>query len=325
MTATDRVAPGSSADAGSHQPDPQDPADVVRPGTRVLLRVFVGLTSLAVVQLLFRPGQTAEAFAWHIHSEVTAAFIGAAYAAGTVLSVVALRQRSWSRVRIPVLTVTVFTWLTLVATVLHTHRLHLTDGDALARGAAWLWLAVYLVIPFACLAVVCAQGWRRPAAVARRRNLPLWLSALLAVQGAALAAAGAVLFAGGLAVHHTAEPMTGFWPWDVMPLSAQVIGAWLVAFGIAAALVIREGDLTRLRGPAAAYAVFGALQLLVLARYRAEVSSSDPWLWAYVGVLVTVVVAGGYGWAAARRGAAAGADRVPGRSPVEEPSFAPIG
>jgi hypothetical protein len=319
MTAVDRVAPRPSADAGPISSDRQEPGDVVQPGTRVLLRVFVGLTSLAVLQLLFRPGQTAEAFAWHIHSEVTAAFIGAAYAAGTVLSVVALRERSWSRVRIPVLTVTVFTALTLVATVLHTHRLQLTDGDAMARTAAWLWLVVYLVVPFGCLAVVSHQGWRRPAAAAVRRRLPAWLTALLAVQGAALAVAGGVLFAGGIAVHHTSEPMTGFWPWDLMPLSVQVIGAWLLAFAFAAVLVIREGDLTRLRAPAAAYAVFGVLQLLVLVLYRSSVSSADPWLWAYVGLLLTVVLAGGYGWRIARRGVAAG--RLPGRPTADVPTL----
>jgi hypothetical protein len=88
-----------------------------------------------------------------------------------------------------------------------------------------------------------------------------------------------------------------------MPLSVQVVGAWLIALGVAAALVNREGDLTRLTGPSLAYAVFGALQLLVLLRYRESVGAGDPWVWAYAVLLLSIVVAGGYGWWAARQDA----------------------
>ncbi|MBB3083826.1 hypothetical protein [Geodermatophilus sabuli] len=298
-SAVDRVRSSQQAAAGPHEPD-----EGIRPGTRLLLRAFVCLTLLAVGQLLLRPGQTREAFAWHIHAEVTAAFIGAAYAAGAVLSLVALRQRVWSRVRIPVLTVGVFTTLTLGATMLHTHKLQLTDGVPTARGAAWLWLVVYLVVPFACFAVVGRQGWRRRPAPGARRPMPGWLAVLVGVQGAVLTAAGVLLYLGGVAVHHHADAITRFWPWDLMPLSAQVVGAWLIAFGVAAALVIREGDLARLVGPSLAYAVFGGLQLLVLLRYRESVSTGDPWVWAYVGLLLSVVLAGGHGWWTARRDAA---------------------
>ncbi|MGY1824553.1 hypothetical protein [Geodermatophilus sp. SYSU D00079] len=306
MTAADRAASLGETGGREHAPAVEGRRDDVRPGTRLLLRAFVGLTLLAVCQLLLRPGATEEAFAWHIHAEVTAAFLGASYAAGFVLSLHALRQRRWSLARIPVITVGVFTAVTLTATLLHTHKLQLTSGVPTARAAAWLWLVVYLVVPFACYAVVRRQGWRRARSSVARRPMPTWLAVLVGVQGALLTTAGVLLVIGGAAVHHHAEPITRFWPWELMPLSAQVVGAWLVAFGVAAALVIRERDLTRLVGPSVAYAVFGALQLLVLARYRDAVSAADPWLWAYVLLTASVVVAGGYGWWAARRGAAAG-------------------
>jgi hypothetical protein len=277
------------------------PADRVRPGTRWLLSAFVGLTSLAVLALLISPETAHQDFAWSIHLPLTAAWLGAAYAAGCLLSVLSLRQRTWSEIRVPVITVAVFTALTLVATLIHAHRLHLLDGGMPGRAAAWLWLAVYLVVPVACLAVIARQEYDRPRPQAVHLPLPRWLAWLLGAQGAVLTAAGAVLFLGGLTVHHVAEPMTGFWPWDMMPLSGEVTGAWLIAFGVAAALAIRERDLSRLRVPAVAYTAFGLLELAVLIRYRAEVDGADPWLWGYVALLVTAVLTGGYGWWAARR------------------------
>ncbi|MGY1631318.1 hypothetical protein ACI784_06375 [Geodermatophilus sp. SYSU D01186] len=320
MTAAERAASRVGTTGRAHGPEVEESRDDVRPGTRVLLRAFVGLTLLAVCQLLLRPGATQEAFAWHIHAELTAAFLGASYAAGFVLSLHALRQRTWSRARIPVLTVGVFAAVTLFATLLHTHKLQLTSGVPTARAAAWLWLVVYLVVPVACFLVVRRQGWRRPRTSAGRRTMPHWLAVLVGVQGTLLTTAGVLLVLGGVAVHHHADPVTHFWPWDLMPLSSMVVGAWLVAFGVAAVLVIRDGDLARLVGPSAAYAVFGALQLLVLARYGESVSAADPWLWGYVLLTASTVFAGGYGWWAARRGVrAAGLAAVPrgagGRAP----------
>ena len=160
------------------------------------------------------------------------------------------------------LTVTVFTALTLVPTLLHLHRLHLMESDLIARTAAWFWLGIYVVIPIACLTVVTRQYQRfsRPERV--RRPLPTWLSWILAAQGAAMFWAGAALFLGGATEHHHLPPgAMSFWPWPLTPLSGQVIGAWLLALAVAAALVIWERDLARLLVPAATYTAFGDLSI----------------------------------------------------------------
>jgi hypothetical protein len=113
----------------------------------------------------------------------------------------------------------------------------------------------------------------------------------------ALVGAGAVLFAAGLGVHHTVEPIAAFWPWLLTPLGAQAIGAWLIAFGVATAVVLRDGDLARLRVPAAAYTAFGAFQLGVLLTNPAQLDG-DASPWVYGALLVTIIGAGGYGlWA----------------------------
>ncbi|MGK5112257.1 MULTISPECIES: hypothetical protein [unclassified Geodermatophilus] len=286
---------------GSAAPEGRAPEDEVRVGCRLLLIAFTGLTLLAVLGLLVGASRAHDDFAWRISTELTAAFLGAAFAAGFVLSLLSLRERRWSRIRVPVLTVTVYTVLALVATIVHNHGLQLFAVGASARFAAWFWLVVYLVVPGACLAVVLGHELRRGPAEPVHRPMPAWLVVLLAVQGATMAGVGVVLYLGGATVHHTLDDMTGFWPWELGTLSGQVVGSWLMAFGVAAALTIRERDLTRLVIPAVAYAVFGVLELLVLLRYRTEVSADDPWLWVYVAVLLTVVGSGGYGWWAGRR------------------------
>jgi len=278
-------------------------ADEARAGTRWLLVAFAALTLLAVSQLLVLADVTDRYWAWSIRTELTAAFLGAAYAAGFVLSISAMRHRRWSQIRVPIVTVTVFTLLTCVATVIHAHRLHLVSGGPVARAAAWIWLAVYLVIPLACLVVVARQQRRRGRPGAILRPMPGWLTGLLAAEGAVLFIAGVVLFAGGMTVHHQ-EPrsVTGFWPWALTPLSAQVIGAWLLALGVAVVLAIWDGDLSRLAVSAVTYATFGVLQLVVVFWYRAQVDVRYSWLWIYVLVLAAIALTGGYGWWAARAG-----------------------
>lgn len=292
-----------------------DAGEEIRRGTRWLLVTFLVLTLLAVNQLFVLADVADRFWAWSIHTEATAAFLGAAYSAGAVLSALSLRQERWSAIRVPVLTVAVFTVLTSAATLVHLHRLHLLTGGPVARAVAWTWLAVYLVIPALCLLVVLGQEVRRGPRPAVRHPVPGWLTGLLVVEGAVLAAAGGAMFAGGLAVHHHVETVATFWPWEVTPLSAQVIGAWLLALGFAAALVVRGRDLGPQLVASAAYTVFGLLQLVVVVWYRPLVDAADPWLWAYVVVLVAVVGTGAYGVRAAWPGRAGPRDGHPPREP----------
>jgi hypothetical protein len=286
------------------QPTRAAVADRVLPATRKVLVAFAVLTLLATNQLLVVGSFTDRYFAWTISLRATSAFLGAAYAAGFLLSVLALRQHRWRDVRVPLVTVTVFTVLTLIPTVIHLHVVHLWNGGWGARVAAWVWLAIYVLVPVACLAVVLLQSRQPAVPTAVARPMPRWLTGIVAVQGLTLLGVGAVLFLGGARVHHLPEGAMSFWPWRLMPLGAQVIGAWLLALAVAAALVIRQRDLDRLLVPAATYAAFGLFQLLVAIRYWTEVRPDYAWGWAYLAVLASIAAVGSYGcWAATRRGA----------------------
>jgi hypothetical protein len=285
------------------EPAEQVPAGGVLRGTRRLLITFAVLTALAVNQLLLFADVADRYWAWTIHTEQSAAFVGAAYGAGLVLSLLSLRMTRWSQIRIPIVTVTVFTVLTTVSTFVHMHRLHLESGGPVAQGAAWLWLAVYLLVPLVCVVVVARQESDRGPAEAVTRPMSGWLTRLLLAQGLVLFVAGVLLFISGISVHHhqATTGLTSFWPWSLTPMSAMVIGAWLIAFGIAAGMAVGTGDLARLLVPSVTYTAFGLFELVAVIWHWPQVSSKDPWTWVYVGGLVAITVTGAYGWRAARQ------------------------
>jgi hypothetical protein len=252
--------------------------------TRVLLGLFAVLTALAVGALFVRAEHTEESFAWTIDPAATAAFLGACYASGTVLVVLSWLGGSWARTRIPLVTILTFTALTLVATLVHLDRFHLAADGALARFAAWFWLAVYVVVPIG-MAVVLVVQERRALPAERQRPVPAWLLGLLAVEGLVLLGVGVALYLAPA----TAEVL---WPWTLTPLTARAVGSWLVAYGVAAALLVRAGDLDLLRVPALAYAVLGVLQLVVAGRFADHLRWQAPSAALFL-IMATAVAATG--------------------------------
>jgi hypothetical protein len=270
----------------------------VRPvsrATKALLVVFVALTALATNQLYVLGEHTDQWFAWTIRPPLTAAFLGGGYGAGFLMVVLALRTRAWAHARVPVITVLVFTALTLAATLLHRDRFHFETGGAIARFAAWFWLAVYLVVPVA-LTLLAVRQQRMPGDDPERRQpMPLALAVVLTVQGAVMLAVGVALFL---------SPGTArtLWPWQLSPLTARVVAAWLIAFGFAAVLALWERDLERLEVSAVAYTFFGLLELVVLARYSGDVRWGSAAATGYLVLLLTVVPTGAFGWWTSVRG-----------------------
>jgi hypothetical protein len=261
---------------------------------RVLLGVFSVLTALATVALFVLAEQTDRTFAWTIQPALTAAFLGAGYAAGFVLVVLSLRERHWAHVRVPVGTVLVFVVVTLAASLLHLDKFHLDPDEAgtVAVGAGWFWLAVYVILPVGMLAALWLQERAPGADPPKRAPVPRALSAALVVESVVLTVVGAVLFvAPGTA--------TDLWPWPLTPLTARVVAAWLVAFGLATALAAVAGDLRRLRTAAIAYTVFGVAVAVAVARFAGTVAWGDPAAWAFAATTVAVIATGAAGWWAA--------------------------
>jgi hypothetical protein len=263
------------------------------PGTRVLLGAFSSLTLLAFVALFILAENTESTFAWTIQPPLTAAFLGSGYAAGTVLVLLSLREWAWANVRIPFLTIFVFVVLTLVATLMHVNKMHFDDDfgglDMLAKGAAWFWLAVYVVVPVAMLVLLVRQERAPGDDPPARHPVPTALRVPLAVESVALLVVGALLFI---------DPTTAttVWPWPLTPFTARVVAAWLLAFGLATALAALMGDLHRLRTATIAYTVFGVLVLVSVLRFTGTVAWDRPIAWIFVALAAAVVATGAAGW-----------------------------
>ncbi|GAB7193215.1 hypothetical protein NUM3379_39240 [Kineococcus sp. NUM-3379] len=271
------------------------------PGVRVLLLAFAVLTLAAANQLFVLAPHTAAGWAWPIRPPLTAAFLGAGYASGLVLSVLSLRRGTWEAARVGFLTVWLFTAVALAATLLHLDRFSFGADALLPRFAAWVWLVVYVVVPVAMGLALRAQ-LRVPGAPAHPGPSPgPVLRAALLVQAAVLGLTGAALFA--LPAARQA------WPWELTPLTARSIASWLLALALAAVLVARDGDLVRLRPAAVTYTVLGVLQLAALARFPGDVDWSRPAAWVYPAVLLSVLAVGVAGLTTGRAARRAGAAR----------------
>jgi len=86
------------------------------------------------------------------------------------------------------------------------------------------------------------------------------------------------------------------WPWALTPLTARAIGAWLIAIGAGMAQSVWENIWTR-ADRAVSFAVYGALQLVAVARYPETINWTSPQAWLFALFPVVLLVSGGVGLA----------------------------
>jgi hypothetical protein len=248
---------------------------------RRLLFVAALLVFLAGVQLFVFPLRTDRYFAWTIDSPMTAVFLGASYWSAVGLEVGAARAARWSGARVAVPAVFVFTTVTLVVTLAHLDSFHL-DGDLPfgTRAVTWAWLAIYAAVPVLMVAATVSQR-RESTAVPAPGGLPGAVRAVLVALAAVLLGLGvALLVAPGWA--------DGAWPWPLTPLTGRAVGAWLVGLGTAAAHARLLDDRESLRPLGITGVVFGALQVVALARHGDELDWGSAPAAGYVAVLAVL-------------------------------------
>lgn len=270
-------------------------------GMRVLLVVAAVLVFLAGFQLTVFATRTAEWFSWTIDVPMTAVFLGAAYWSSAVLEVAGARSRTWSRARLTVWPVLVFTVLTLVVTLVHLDKFHLgAEHPASARVVAWGWLAIYAGVPLAMVAGLAlqARATGAPTDADAVRRLPAALRGLLVGLAVLLLVAGvALLLAPGWA--------SEAWAWPLTPLTARAVGAWLVGLGWAAAQAALVDDAASVRPVGLTGAAFVVLEAVALLRYGDALDWSGWQAAAYVAGLAWIAVVSA--WILALRAGGAGA------------------
>jgi hypothetical protein len=231
--------------------------------------VAAGLAAVAGFLLFPLASETEDYFSWTIEPPLSAAFMGAAYWAALVLFAWAAGQRSWATARTAMPAVVTIAALLLATTLIHLDKF---DFDSIF---GWFWLVVYSVVT-PLLAWALVRQLRAAEAVERGRDpLPAAVRVVLAVDVLVLAGFGLALFA---APADTASA----WLWELTPLTARAIASFLIGFAVAAAFALWEDDVTRLRGPAMAFATLAALELLALAVYGDDLTATTAGAAAYV-------------------------------------------
>ena len=265
------------------------------PAMRLLLLVASGLVFTVGISLNLLTTSTERFFAWTIQPPLTAAFLGGGYWAAFLLEYLSSRQRVWAKARLAVPAVLIFTTLTLILTLLHLERFHFSHPETLVRLGAWIWLAVYAVVPPVMAVIWILQG-RAPGGDPPRENpLPPALRWIISLQGSGMLLLGAGLFLAPL-------PFAALWPWTLTALTGRAVGAWLVGLGVADLHAAWENDFTRLGAFTVSHILYAALQLIALLRFPEAVDWTKPAAWVYLLFQASLLAVGLYAAWRAKKG-----------------------
>ncbi len=249
------------------------------PATRAMLYVAALLVLSVGFSLYIFTEQTDHYFAWTVASLQTAAFLGGSYWSATALEFLSGRERLWVNSRSSIPAVTVFTFLTLIVTLIHRDKFHFDAPLLITRAGTWFWIFIYASVPVV-LTILFIWQVRAPGEdPPRNQPLAVWtrlpliaLCLLFLLLGAALLVAP--------------EAVAPSWPWPLTALTGRAVGAWLIGLCVITGQASWENDRRRVRSVMASLVVFTLLQLIALWRYGAEVNWSSPWAWVYVAVLL---------------------------------------
>lgn len=256
--------------------------------TRAMLFTAGALVTIIGISLFVLTDQTERFFAWTIDSLLTAAFLGGSYWAAAVVEFLSSRERLWAYARPSFPGVAVFTFLTLVVTLIHIENFHFDTPLFITRLGTWVWLAVYAFVPIA-LTILFIMQLRQPGIdPPRDYRLPGWVRVALTGMALFFILVGAALLVAPLSV-------APYWPWPLTALTGRAIGAWWAGIGVIAGQAAWENDWLRLRAVTASFLAFALLQSLTLLRYGTEFDWGSVAGWLYLLTLLLVGVIGAVG------------------------------
>ncbi|HET7487252.1 MAG TPA: hypothetical protein VFJ85_04940 [Acidimicrobiales bacterium] len=190
--------------------------------------VIVPVLVAAFVILYLFSTHTKALWAWTIAIPMSAKVMGAGYVSGSTFFFRTAYQRRWHRVAIGFLSITGFTTLLLLATLLHWSKFNHVHVSF------WAWLLLYAITP-------PLLPWLWYINQRTDPGTPDDLDTLMPDRLRRLVAFGGVLqttFAVLLFVWPSL--FADRWPWPVTPLTARCIAAYVIFPGIAWMLFARE-------------------------------------------------------------------------------------
>ncbi|MCE7734161.1 MAG: hypothetical protein GPJ54_04725 [Candidatus Heimdallarchaeota archaeon] len=246
------------------------------------------LVLLSGILLFLLSEQTDTYFAWTINPPLTAAFLGAGYWASFLLEFLSSRERQWERARLAVPSVEVFTFLTLIVTLIHLDRFHTSDPNFITWSITWVWIVVYVSVPIVLGGLLVKQLLKTHIKLARVAPLSKAIRLILGLQGTIMLLTGSIMLI-------APDEMIPIWPWTLSILTSRAIGAWGIGIGIIAVHAAWENDWWRLTPMMAGYTLYGFLQLINLVRYTDTFLWERPSALLYTFFIVSIFFLGSYG------------------------------
>jgi hypothetical protein len=253
-----------------------------------MLLIGTAFVTFDFVQLTFLAERTDRYFSWTIAAPITAVVLGSFYFAAIILTLFGGTRRVWVRTRAVVPGTWAFVTLVLIATLIHLDqfRPHLHSPEAVTRFEFWVWIGAYTVEPIGLLIFAFAQ--RRMPGVDPVRGEPspppvyLWTGT---IAGWLATAVGAIMFA-------FPDTAIDLWSWPLTPLTARILGSWLVGAGLVMVVAMWERDRWRLFVPALAFLALGPVQAVGIFRYADQVDWGTAQVWLHLGFLGVVFALG---------------------------------
>lgn len=193
--------------------------DRILPATRWVVGLVTPILLAAAAILYMAPRATDRLWAWPMGPEMTSLAVGGGYLAGAVLFGRALRARRWHEIGLVFPVASLLTVLLLAATLLHweafNHR----------HVSFWTWLVVYVATPVLLPSIWWANRRRDPGTpVSGTPIVPRWVRTIVGTLGTGQLVLALVFFA-------VPSVMIGVWPWELSPLTARTLGAFLAFIG----------------------------------------------------------------------------------------------
>jgi len=190
-----------------------------------ITRVGIVQTILAasfVIWLLFFPSKGTN-FAWPIHPELNALFIGAGFIMRTFLGIQLWRQKYWHRLRWSVWGNYAFLAVLLVATFWHIEEMNWSSNIVVAH----IWVIAYIVEPLVLPLFEPRSPEAKASLPAELRQGPIFIGlkrVLLAIFVYSVAL--------GLLFFINPAFMDTRWPWPLNPFDSRIMAAFPILAGL---------------------------------------------------------------------------------------------
>ena len=253
-------------------------SDRILPQTRWISAIIVPFLVAAFGILYLFADHTQELFAWGIQPRMSAMMLGAAYIGGAYFFVRAATTARWHWVQVGFLPVTTFATLMGIATILHWDRF--THGSI----SFFAWVGLYFTTPFIVFLLWLRNRATDPGPLSHELRVPGVVRLVIGVVGSLTLLSSLILFL---------QPsfMITIWPWQLTPLTAQVMGALFALTGVGELAIALDARWSAVRIALQSQMIGIVLIGLALVFSWSNFHRANPLTWVFIAGILFLLVA----------------------------------